>query len=236
MTQNPARPTLARTSYQPASAGDDLDALLDSIISEEPATRQERTGASAREVMRRRLEQQRAEERFIEEDNTIEELRTQIRTLARQVQALTEANNQHAANARAIQELRQGMREVIAATRQPPKSAPSHLNAEVQMPSIKIKLVLAQAANLVHQGDRDVTMLSGWSMLFGGIGIGAFLSVVLDLAGLQSIQLWIFLAIVCFAVVVAFVFALLAFQANRRTRHARKDMEDSALTRTVPMN
>ncbi len=43
------------------------------------------------------------------------------------------------------------------------------------MPSIKIKLVLAQAANLVHQGDRDVTMLSGWSMLFGGIGIGAFL-------------------------------------------------------------
>ncbi len=64
--------------------------------------RQERTGASAREVMRRRLEQQRAEERFIEEDNTIEELRTQIRTLARQVQALTEANNQHAANTRAI--------------------------------------------------------------------------------------------------------------------------------------
>jgi hypothetical protein len=235
MAQTPARPTLARSAYQPAASGDDLDALLDSIMGEDPGTRQDRTSGSAREVMKRRLEQQRGDERHATDDSVNEELRAQIRALARQVQALTEASAQHTVNARAINELRQGMRDMLAANPQP-RPAPSHLQAEVQLPSIKIKLVLAQAAHLIHQSDRDVTMLSAWSMLFGGIGIGACLSIALDLAGLQSIQRWIFLAVVCFAIVVAFVFALLAWQAHRRTKHARKDMEDSAVTRTVPMN
>ena len=236
MAQNPARPTLARSAYQPAASGDDLDALLDSIMGEDPGTRQDRTSGSAREVMRRRLEQQRGDERRATDDAVNEELRAQIRALARQVQALNEASAQHTANTRAINELRQGMRDVLAATHPQPRPVPSQLQAEVQLPSIKIKLVLAQAAHLIHQSDRDVTMLGGWSMLFGGIGIGACLSIALDLAGLQSIQRWIFLAVVCFAIVVAFVFALLAWQAHRRTKHARKDMEDSAVTRTVPMN
>jgi hypothetical protein len=235
MAQTPARTTFARAIPQPAVAGDDLDALLDSIMGEDPGPRQERNGAAARETMRRRLEQ-RADERRPSEDPVVDELRAQIKALARQVQVLNEANAQHTATARALGELRQAMREVLLAVHGQPKAAPTHLNAEVQLPAIKIKLVLAQAAHLIHQGDRDVTVLGGWAMLFGGIGIGALLSLVLDLAGLQPIQRWIFLAVLCFAVVVAFVFALLTWQAHRRTAHARKDMEESALTRTVPMN
>lgn len=236
MTQHPARPTLARASYRPAAAGDDLDALLDSIMGEDPGPRQDRTSGTTREVMRRRLEQQRGDERDGSDDFVADELRAQIRTLARQIQVLNEANAQHIANARAISELRHIMRDVLAVTHPQPKPAPAHVNAEVQSPSIKVKLVLAQAAHLIHQGDRDVTMLGGWSMLFGGIGIGGCLAIALDLAGLQSIQRWIFLAVVCFAVAVALVFALLAWQAHHRTTHARKDMEESTLTRTLSVN
>ncbi len=241
MAQQTARTSYARSPYQPASAGDDLDALLDSIMGEDPGPRQERTGGSARDVMRRRLEQQREDERHVSEEAVIEELRAQLRALARQVQALNEANVQHTANARAINELRQGVRELLAATntnnQQPKLAAPATaVAADVQHPSFKVKLVMAQAANLVQQSDRDVSILSSWAMLFGGIGVGAFLSIILDLAGLQAFQLWIFVAIACFAVVVAVVFTFLALQANRRTRSARKDMEDTAQTRSVPMN
>ena len=236
MAQQTARQSSARSPYQPASAGDDLDALLDSIMGEDPGPRQERTGGSAREVMRRRLEQQREDERHGGEEAVIEELRAQLRALARQVQALNEANVQHSANARAINELRQGVRDLLAATNQQPKLAAPSAATDVQHPAFKIKLVLAQAAHLVQQSDRDVSILSSWSMLFGGIGLGALLSIVLDVAGLQTIQIWIFVAIACFAVLVAVVFAFLALQANRRTRNARKDMEETALTRSVPMS
>src|SRR5688500_1997399 len=154
MTQNPPTPPL-RPAYHsaPDASGDELDALLDSIMGEDPGPRQKRTDAAAiRDAARQRLEQQRAaEQRARQSERAADELGAQIRALALQVQSLSEAAANQAAHGRAIQEMRQAVRDELVATHR--QSRPPAFNAEIQLPSLQIKLVLAQAANLLHLAD-----------------------------------------------------------------------------------
>lgn len=238
MTQNPASPPQARSTFRPAPAGsgDDLDALLDSIMGEDPGPRPEARDRALREAARQRLDQQRVvEQRVRQSERITDELRGQIRAIAMQVQKLNEATASQADQARAIQELRQAMRDVVVATHKPgPLAAPS-FNAELQLPSLQIKLVLAQAAHLLHQADRDVAVLGSWSMLFAGITLGTLLPAGLSLSDVDSTRLWVYLAIVIFSAVVSLVFAFLSFQAHRRAGQARRAMDDTMLTRTIPV-
>ena len=218
------------------AGGDDLDALLDSIISDDPGPRPERVEApGAREVARQRLEQRAEENRLRQAERVNDELRSQIRSIALQVQELSDATATQAAHTRAIQELRQAMREVVIASHKQPKPSPPQFNAELQLPSLQIKLVLAQAAHLLHQADRDVAVLGNWSMLFGGVCAGTFISVASELFGPYATRFWIYLAVAIFALLVSLVFALLTFQARQRAANARRAMEETTLTRTVPV-
>lgn len=239
MAQNPASPPAPRSAYRPAPAGggDDLDALLDSIMGDDPGPRQERAeNGGAREAARQRLEQQRADaQRVRQSDRVADELRSQIRSIALQVQALSEATANQAAQGRAIQELRQAMRDVVVASHKQARPQAPAFNAELHLPSLQIKLVLAQAANLLHQADKDVAVLGNWSMLFGGVSLGTLLSVVLSIGGPYTTYFWIYLAVSVFAFLVAMVFAFLTHQARRRVANARRAMDESTLTRTVPV-
>ena len=238
MTQNSVSPTLSRPAYRPvlATGGDTLDALLDSIMGDDPGPKEERVAVAAREEARERQEQRQAEEhRARQAERVADELRAQIHSIALQVQALSEATAHQAEQDHAIQELRQVMRQVVMAAHQQPKPAAPSFNAELQLPSLQIKLVLAQAANLLHQADKEVTVLANWSMLFGGVALGTLLSLLVPLAGPYTTRFWIYLAIAIFAFLVALVFAFLAQQARRRVANARKAMDESTLTRTVPV-
>ena len=237
MTQNPASPTLSRTAPHPATvaAGDDLDALLDSIMGDDPGPRQERVAPAAREGIRQHLEQQHAEEQRARRTEIVtDELRSQVRSLALQVQSISEATETQVAQGRAIQELRQAVREIVVATHRQPKPLPI-FNAELQLPSLQIKLVLAQAANLLHQADKDVTVLGNWSRLFAGVALGTSLSIAFSIFGPYTTRFWIYLAITAFACLVSMVFALLAYRARRRVVEARRAMEESTLTRSIPI-
>lgn len=233
MTQNPSNPSNRNSGRR---AGEDLDALLDSIMGEDPNLRQERAAPSAREPVRQRQEQPRVEEqRPRPVEFMTDELQTQLRSIALQVQSLNTAIETQAEQGHAIQELRQTMREIVVATKQP-KPTPAMFNAEIHLPSLQIKLVLAQAANILHQADKDVTVLGGWSMLFAGVSLGATLATAFALFGAFSSRFWVYLALAIFALVVAIIFAFLTFQARRRVARARKAMDESTLTRTVPIN
>lgn len=235
MTQNSTSPSLSRPLSHPD--GDDLDALLDSIMGDDPGPRPERGGANAlREAPRQRLEPQRVEDqRARQVERTTDELRSQIRSLALQVHALSTATADQAAQGKAIQELRMAMRQVLVATHQPPTPPPT-FNAELQLPSLQIKLVLAQAANLLHQADKDMMVLGNCATLFAGTAIGTFLSLAGSIAGPYTTRFWIYLAVAFFALLVAGIFAFLAYQARCRVVRARKAMDESTLTRTVPVN
>ena len=227
MARDPSRLPIPRPSYRPASAagGDDLDALLDTILGEDPGPRRERADAA------RRAAAQQAQR----PDQVTDELRAQIRAIALQVQALSEASANQAAHARQIQELRQAMRDVLLITHQQTKQQNSGFNAEVQLPSLQIKLVLAQAAHLLHQADKEAAVLSNWSMLFGGIFVGTLLSVLFSIGGPYTVYFWIYLAVSVFALLVSLVFAILTRQARLRVANARRAMDESTLTRTVPV-
>lgn len=238
MTQNPGGPPLPRTTTRPSMgvAGDDLDALLDSIMGDDPGPRQERAASIARESARQRLEQQRAEEqRTRQADLATDELRQQIAAIGTRLDSLDEVTTRQADQARALQELRQTLREMIAATDKQAKPQASIFNAELQLPSLQIKLVLAQAANLLHQADRDVTVLCAWSMLFTGVSLGTLLSTLFSISGPYTTRFWIYLAVSIFAFVVAIVFTWLTYQAHRRVVQAQRAMEESTVTRAVPI-
>ena len=231
MTQKPSRQP--RAGQRPASAADDddLNALLDSILADDPGGRHAIAPASAR---------QRAEEQQVQQlELANHELRNQLRAIATQVQSLSESSATQAEQGRAIQELRQMLRQIAAATQRPPQPAPqpqpSPFNAELQLPSLQIKLVLAQAANLLHQADREVTVLGNWSMFFAGISVGTLLSLTSSILGPYTTRFWIYLAIAVFALLVSLIFALLTYQARRRVARARRAMEESTLTRSVPL-
>ena len=233
MTQNPTNPSHRNSGRR---AGEDLDALLDSIMGEESNLRPERATPPAREPVRQRQEQPRAEEQRPRQVEVMtDELQAQLRSIALQVQSLNTAIETQAEQGHAIQELRQTVREIVVATKQS-KSSPPMFNAEIHLPSLQIKLVLAQAANILHQADKDVTVLGGWSMLFAGVSLGATLAVAFALFEAFSSRFWIYLALAIFALVVALIFAFLTFQARRRVARARKAMDESTLTRTVPIN
>ncbi len=206
-------------------------------MGDDPGPRQERAeSGGVREAARQRLEQQRADaQRVRQSDRVADELRSQIRSIALQVQALGEATANQAAQGRAIQELRQAMREVVVASHKQSKPEAPSFNAELQLPSLQIKLVLAQAANLLHQADKDVSVLGSWSMFFGGVSLGTLLSVVFAIGGPYTTYFWIYLAVSVFAFLVAMVFAFLTQQARRRVADARRAMDESTLTRTVPV-
>jgi hypothetical protein len=142
-------------------------------MGEDPGPRQERTDAAAiRDAARQRLDQQRAaEQRAHPSERAADELRAQIRALALQVQSLSEATANQAAHGRAIQELRQAVREMLIASQKP--SWPPAFNAEIQLPSLQIKLVLAQEANVLHQAEKDAAVLGNWATLFAGISLGS---------------------------------------------------------------
>ena len=239
MTQNPISPPLPRPAYRPvlAAGADNLDALLDSIMGDDPGPPQEPVEvAIARDGARDRQEKQQAEEqRARQAERVAEELRAQIHSIALQVQALSEATAHQAQQDHAIQELRQVMRHLVVAARQQPKPAPPSFNAELQLPSLQIKLVLAQAANLLHQADKEVTVLGNWSMLFGGVSLGTVLSLLVSIAGPYTTRFWISLAIAIFAFLVSMVFAFLTQQARCRVAGARKALDESTLTHTVPI-
>ena len=227
MARDPSRLPIPRPSYRPASAGggDDLDALLDTILGEDPGPRRERADAA------RRAAAQQAQR----PDQVTDELRAQIRAIALQVQTLSEATANQAAHTRQIQELRQAMRDVLLITHQQTKQQNPGFNAEVQLPSLQIKLVLAQAAHLLHQADKEAAMLSNWSMLFGGIFVGTLLSVLFSIGGPYTVYFWIYLVVSVFALLVSLVFAILTRQARLRVANARRAMDESTLTRTVPV-
>jgi hypothetical protein len=237
MTQKPSNSSQSRNPGR--RAGDDLDALLDSIIGEDSSVRQERAAQPAREANWQRQEQPRVQEqvRVEERPRQIEimtdELRDQLNAIALQVRSLSTAVETQAEQGHAIQELRQAVREIVVANKQP-KTPPPMFNAEIQLPSLQIKLVLAQAANILHQADKDVTVLGSWSMLFTGVALGTLFGFAL-VAPFSS-HFWISLVIALFAVLVALIFGFLTFQARRRVARARKAMEESTLTRTVPIN
>ncbi len=238
MTQNPATTPAARPTYRaaPAASGDDLDALLDSIMGEDPGPRQERSDVALREVARQRIEQQRlAEQRARQTERVTDDLRGQIRAIALQVQKLSEATANQAEQGRAIQELRQAMRDIVVATHKPAQPALPSFNAELQLPSLQIKLVLAQAAHLLYQAGKDVAVLGNWSMLFAGISLGTLLPVALAFAEPDAIRFWVYLAIAIFAALVSLVFGALTYQARRRAANARRAMDDTTLTRTIPV-
>ena len=238
MTQHTAIPPLTRPAPRPALAGgDNRDALLGSIMGDDPGPRRERIEAPPREGGRQHLEQQHAEEhRARQAERVADELRAQIRFIALQVQSLSEATANQAEQGRAIQELRQVMRQVIVATHQQPKPPAPGFNAELQLPSLQIKLVLAQAANLLHQADKEVAVLGNWSMLFGGLCLGTLLSLLFSIAGPYTAGFWIYLAVSVFAFLVSLVFTYLTRQARHRVATAHKAMDESTLTRTVPVN
>ena len=192
-------------------------------------------GGAARPRAEQRADEQQA--RQLELVNN--ELQAQLRVIANQVQSLSEASATQAEQGRAIQELRQTLRQVILATHgqpSPPSQQPATMfNAELQLPSLQIKLVLAQAANLLHQADKEVTVLGNWSMFFAGIGTGTLLSLMSSVLGPYTTRFWIYLAIAAFALLVSLIFALLTWQARRRVARARRAMEESTLTRSVPI-
>ncbi|HZG69890.1 MAG TPA: hypothetical protein VEZ12_24380 [Herpetosiphonaceae bacterium] len=228
MTQKPSRPS--RPGQRPATAADDddLNALLDSIMADDPGPRHHAmapTGGGARPRAEQRVEEQQARQLELVSN----ELQAQLRVIANQVQSLSEASATQAEQGRAIQELRQTLRQVILATqRQPQGQQPATMfNAELQLPSLQIKLVLAQAANLLHQADKEVTVLGNWSMFFAGVGTGTLLSLMSSVLGPYTTRFWIYLAIAAFA--------LLTWQARRRVVRARRAMEESTLTRSVPI-
>lgn len=234
MTQKPSGQ--GRTGQRSASAADDddLNALLDAILADDPGTRHAMTPTSA--SARQRAEQQRADEQHaLEIANN--ELRSQLRQIALQVQSLNETNATQAEQGRAIHELRQMLRQVVIATQRQPQPMPQQqggmFNAELQLPALQIKLVLAQAANLLHQADQEVTVLGNWSMFFAGISVGTLLSLMPSVLGPYTTRFWIYLAIAVFALLVSLIFALLTFQARRRVARARRAMDESTLTRSV---
>jgi hypothetical protein len=239
MTQKPSRQP--RPGQRPATAADDddLNALLDSILADDPGQRHAMTSTPA--SARQRAEQQRVDEQHahqLEVANT--ELRNQLRTIALQVQSLSETSATQAEQGRAIHELRQMLRQVVVATHRqsqppPPQQSGMMFNAELQLPSLQIKLVLAQAANLLHQADREVTVLGNWSMFFAGISVGTLLSLMPSVLGPYTTRFWIYLAIAVFALLVSLIFALLTYQARRRVARARRAMDESTLTRSVPI-
>lgn len=237
MTQNTASPPLSRPLSRPATAAgeDDLDTLLDSIMGDDPGARPDRAEVlAARKEARQRLEQQRAEAaRAREAERVTDELRSQIRALTAQVQALTEATATQAAQGRAIQELRQAMREVLVATHR--QAQARNLTAELQLPSLQIKLVLAQAAHLLYQAATDVAGLASWSMFFAGITLGMVVAIGSEYVGPYSTRFWLYLAIAIFAGLVALVFAVMTWHALRRAGKARRVMDERALTRTLPV-
>ena len=239
MTQNPASPPLSRSAYRPAPAvgGDDLDALLDSIMGDDPGPPQPQPDpVPVREAPRQRPVQPRVDEsRARQVAQVTDDLRHQIRALALQVQSLNDASATQAAQGRAIQELRQAVREILVAThKQKDRTVPA-FNAELQLPALQIKLVLAQAANLLHQADKDVAVLGAWSMLFGGITLGMLLSIGFSITGPYTTHFWIYLSVAIFALLVSLDFAFLTHQARRRVANARRAMDESTLTRTVPV-
>ena len=240
MTQKPSRPS--RAGQRPATAADDddLNALLDSIMADDPGPRHAMATTSS--SARRRAEQQRAEEEHARQLELVNnELQAQLRAIANQVQSLSEASATQAEQGRAIQELRQALRQVIVATHRPPQphvQPQQHgtmFNAELQLPSLQIKLVLAQAANLLHQAHKEVTVLGNWSMFFAGISVGTLLSLMSSILGPYTTRFWIYLAIAVFALLVSLIFAVLTFQARRRVARARRAMDESTLTRSVPI-
>jgi len=231
MTQNPGNSLPSRSGYRPAADGsDDLDTLLDAIMADDPGPRQERADA-----VRQRSEQRMDETRLRLAERANDDLRSQIRALTLQVQTLSEASATQAAQGHAIQELREAVREAAVTAQTPPKGIPSSFNAEVQLPSLQIRLVLAQAAHLLHQADNEVTVFSSWSMLFRGVTLGAVLGIGFELTGPIGIRLWIYVAVALFALSVAMVFAALNRRARLRVASARKAMDESALTRTMTM-
>ena len=232
MAQNPASPPLPRSEYHPSAAGDDLDALLDLIVGDDPGPRREHAALAPREGAG-----QRSEESHVEQgDDTAGDLRSQLRALALQVQALSEATALQGQQSHAIQELRQAVREMAAATQQQAPLSLSSFNAELQLPSLQIKLVLAQAANLLHQADKEAAVLGSWSMLFAGLSVGTLLSIASAIQGPYTTLFWIYLAVGAFAVLVSLVFAFLTRRARRRAAEARRAMDETALTRTIPVS
>jgi hypothetical protein len=72
-------------------------------------------------------------------------------------------------------------------------------------------------------------------MFFAGVGTGTLLSLMSSVLGPYTTRFWIYLAIAAFALLVALIFALLTWQARRRVARARRAMEESTLTRSVPI-
>lgn len=239
MTQKPSRQPRTGQRSGTAADDDDLNALLDSILADDPGQRHAMTPASA--SARQRAEQQRAGEQHAQQlELANNELRNQLRTIALQVQSLSETSATQVEQGRAIHELRQMLRQVVVATHRqsqppPPQQPGTMFNAELQLPSLQIKLVLAQAANLLHQADREVTMLGNWSMFFAGISVGTLLALMPSVLGPYTTRFWIYLAIAIFALLVSLIFALLTYQARRRVARARRAMDESTLTRSVPI-
>lgn len=222
MSQNPYN--AARGAANAANTGDDLDALVDSLIGDDPAGRAD--------VARQRAEEARRADVPRAPDRVTDELRAQIRSIALRVQALSEANASQAQRDREIGELRQAMREVLVATHRQ-SNPPTTVTTEVQVPSLQIKLVLAETAHLLHQADRDVATLGSWGMLFGGVGLGTLFALLFEVFKPYTPVFYIQLAVAIFALLVALVFAILTRQARRRAVNAHRILGEGTITRVL---
>lgn len=232
MSQNPYSSGGGRPGPGGAGAGDDLDALVESIMGEDPSGRAERSEGSGRAAGRQRVEMPVEERGARQPDRGTNDLQAQIRSIALRVQALSEANANQVTRDNEIKELRQAMREVLIATHK--QTSPSAIyNAEVQLPVIQIKLVMLESVNLLHQADTDAATLGHWAMLFGGVMIGALLGIAFAFFFLYNLLYLILGSVAVFALFVSLVFTFLARQARKRAVSARRTLDESTLTRTI---
>lgn len=238
MTQNPYSAPSTRSATGPAAvAGDELDALVESMVGEEaggrPQTDVPRAEAPRVRDFRPRVEPRNSDAQAGSSDRALEELRAQIRSIAVRVQALSESATSHGEHDRAIQELRQTMRELRQVAPQTPQPSHASFNAEIQLPALQIKLVLAETAYLLQQANKDVAVLTGWAMLFSGITLGITLGLLVGIAQPYTTSFWICFAVGVFALLVTVIFAVLTRQARRRVHAAQRAMDESTITRMV---
>lgn len=238
MTHNPASSPLGSSGQRSDSREEDeLDALLNSIMGNDPGPRQEHPSAiTTRSTAQQRIDQRAEQARLREAEQANEELRGQIHSLAMQVESLSEAAATHAAQGRAIAEIRDAMRQVVVAAHRQSRPAQPALNAEIHMPSLQIKLVLFQAAHHLHQTNKEAASMNTWTILFRGIVLGMLLPMGLEYQAVPTMRFWIYAAVAICAFVISVIFSFLTFQARRRVKRALKAMEESAITRNVPVN
>ncbi|GAC1366634.1 MAG: hypothetical protein NVS4B8_26590 [Herpetosiphon sp.] len=234
--QNPYSPSLSRSgSTASATAvadepGDFFETIADTGTVPAPVAAATATG----EPPRQRLEQRMGMAATKAPERQGDDLRAQVRSLALQVQALSEAAAKQGTRdrvvERAIGELRQRVHEVLLSTHR--RGAIGDGTGEATA-TIPIKLVMAETAHAVHQAGRDVATHGGWSALFGGIFLGTIFATGLAIVGPYTIGFWIVLSVALFAFLVALVFAYLAQEARWRVRGAQRAMDESTVTRTL---